>query len=92
MVNERAMVRALLEGGKFRPGFAFEDAELAQIPHPTLMVYGSADPTGNVEVWKRFVDFLPAGKLSVREGAGHMPWWDDPKAVGDEVATFLRTT
>ena len=90
MANERAMIRALLEGGRFRPGFAFEDGELAQIPHPTLMVFGSADPTGNVEVWKRFMDALPAGKLSVRKGAGHMHWWDDPTGVGEEVVAFLR--
>ena len=41
-------------------------------------------------IWQRFVDQLPQGELKVIEGLGHMPWWDDPAAVGAEVAAFLN--
>ena len=90
--SERDMIRALLGKDGFRPGLTFEDAELHEIKAPTLMIFGTADPTGDVGIWRRFVDQLPQGELKTMEGLGHMPWWDDPQAVGDVVATFLRAT
>ena len=33
---------------------------------------------------------LPHGELEVIEGAGHMPWWDDPAAVGRSVRVPRR--
>jgi 2-hydroxy-6-oxonona-2,4-dienedioate hydrolase len=89
LASERDMIRALLGKNGFRPGFTFEDAELREIKAPTLMIYGTADPTGDSAIWQRFVDQIPQGELRVLEGLGHMPWWDDPHLVGREVAAFL---
>jgi len=90
LVNERLMIRALLAKGQFRRGILFEDDELHDIKAPTLMFFGSADPSGDAGIWQRFLDQLPQGELRVSEGLGHMPWWDDPLAVGAETAAFLR--
>ncbi|MDP8958951.1 MAG: alpha/beta hydrolase, partial [Actinomycetota bacterium] len=89
MPNERDMVRALVRGKAFRPGLVFEDDELAGIGHPVLMVYGSEDPVGWVEIWRRFAGRLPQGELHLVDGGGHFPWYDDPPGVGRRVREFL---
>ncbi len=89
MRNERDMVRALVNGKAFRPGLTFEDAELAAIQNPILYVYGTADPVGTADIWRRAVGVLPRGKLRLVDGAGHMPWFDAPGRIGGEVSRFL---
>jgi 2-hydroxy-6-oxonona-2,4-dienedioate hydrolase len=89
MRNERDMVRALVSGRTFRPALTFDDAELAAIGHPTLMVYGTADEVGTVDIWRRAMGVLPRGELHVVDGAGHLPWLDDPIQVGGRVGDFL---
>lgn len=88
--HERDMVRALVSWRTgLRPGLAFEKAELAAIPHPVLLLLGTADPTGTRSVCGRAVDLLPHGELQLLDGAGHMPWLDAPRAVADHVDRFL---
>lgn len=89
--NERAMVRALLDWrhGRLRPGVTFADAELAAIEQPTLLVYGTADPTGTLDGCGRLVGVLPRGELRVIDGAGHLPWLDDPAAAAEAVHRSL---
>ena len=53
------------------------------------MIFGSADPTGNPEFWRRFIAQLPNGELVLVPGAGHQPWWDEPAEVGTQVRSFL---
>jgi pimeloyl-ACP methyl ester carboxylesterase len=89
MRNERDMVRTLVSGRAFRPGVTFEDAELAAIGQPTLMVYGTADPVGTVEIWRRAMGVLPRGELQLVDGAGHLPWLDEPIQVAGRVSDFL---
>jgi pimeloyl-ACP methyl ester carboxylesterase len=90
MKNEREMVaRAVVGGRGWRPGLTFDDSELAAIKQPTLNVYGTADPVGSVDIWRRVVGVLPQGKLRLIDGAGHMPWFDDPSQVAGDVNRFL---
>ena len=92
MRNERAMVRAIVSWRTGpRTGLAFDDAELAAIQRPTLLVYGTADPVGTVHIWRRVADLLPRGELQLVDGAGHMPWLDHPSAVADHINRFLAT-
>lgn len=89
MRHERAMVRALRQGAGWRPGFAMEDRDLAEIRQPVRMIFGLADPTGTPEIWRRFIARLPNGELMLVPGAGHQPWWDEPAEVGAQVGSFL---
>jgi 2-hydroxy-6-oxonona-2,4-dienedioate hydrolase len=89
MRHEREMVRAIVRGRSYRPGLTFDQAELATIGQPTLHVYGTADPVGSAELWARMAGMLPRGEMQLVEGAGHMPWFDDPKRVAAAVAHFL---
>jgi pimeloyl-ACP methyl ester carboxylesterase len=78
MRNERAMVRSLLHGGEWVPGLVFGPADLAAIEPPVVMIYGTADPAGDVAFWERLIASVPYGRLETVEGAGHMPWFDGP--------------
>jgi len=89
MRHERAMVRALVGRRGWRPGLTFSDAELAAIAQPTLMLYGTADSVGSPSIWRRVMDVLPKGRLSIVEGAGHMLWLDEPSRVAMEMRAFL---
>jgi pimeloyl-ACP methyl ester carboxylesterase len=89
MRHERDMIRAIVRGSSFRPGLTLTDAELSSLRTPTLCVFGTADRTGSVDLWRRAMAALPAGELVVAEGAGHMPWFDDVGLVASAVRGFL---
>jgi pimeloyl-ACP methyl ester carboxylesterase len=91
MRHEREMVRAIVKGNSYRPGLTFDNDGLAAIQSPTLHVFGTADPTGSADIWQRVADILPSGKLHLIDGAGHMPWFDDPVQVAGVVSRFLMT-
>lgn len=89
MRHEREMVRAITRGDGFRPGVTLDADALAGIAQPALMLFGTADPTGNADVWRRFVDRLPHGELELVPDAGHNLFWDDPQGVGRSTRRFL---
>jgi 2-hydroxy-6-oxonona-2,4-dienedioate hydrolase len=89
MRHERDMVRRIVRGSGWRPGFMFDDAQLGRIEQPTLFVYGTADPVGSVEIWRRVTDALPDGELVLMEGAGHQPWFEDAAQVAGRLQDFL---
>jgi 2-hydroxy-6-oxonona-2,4-dienedioate hydrolase len=89
MRHERDMVRSLVRGDGWTPGFLFDDADLGAIEPPTLMVYGTADAGGGVETWRRVIGSMPRARLEVIDGAGHMPWFDEPQRVAALVDGFL---
>jgi pimeloyl-ACP methyl ester carboxylesterase len=89
MRHERAMVKAVVAGSRWSPSLVFEPDELRAIHQPTLMLFGSADPVGSVDLWRRFVGMLPRGSLEVVDGAGHMPWFDQPALVAGLLERFI---
>lgn len=89
MRHERDMVRAIATPRGFRAGLTFGDAELTRLEQPTLHVFGTADPVGTADVWRREVGLVPHGQLYLVDDAGHMPWFDDPRRVAGEVSRFL---
>jgi pimeloyl-ACP methyl ester carboxylesterase len=89
MRHERAMVRAIVDGSRYRPGLTFAEDELAAIEPPTLMVYGTSDSIGSAALWQRVIGRMPRGQLSILNGAGHMPWLDDAGGVARRIEEFL---
>jgi pimeloyl-ACP methyl ester carboxylesterase len=85
------MVRRVVGRGGYVPGFVLQDAEVAGITQPTLMVYGTADPVGSVDIWRRFVGRFPRGELELVDGGGHMVWYHEPGRVGARVTRLLAT-
>jgi len=89
MRHERDMVKAITGPKGFKAGVTFEDGELREMDRPTLMVFGTADPTGTADIWRRFIAGLPHGELRLIDDAGHIPWWDAPSEVAGHVDQFL---
>ena len=89
MRHERDMVRSIVRGQGWQPGFLFDEETLGQIETPTLMVYGTADTVGGIDTWARVISAMPHADLRLIHGAGHMPWFDEPGRVAAEVNRFL---
>ena len=89
MRNERALIRATLGRGGWRPEVTFGAGELALVQQAVLYVYGTGDPEGTVEGVKHLVGMLPRAELHLVDGGGHLPWLDDPSQVGDRIGRFL---
>lgn len=89
MRHERAMVRSIAGRPGWSPGPVFTDAELRQIGVPTRLILGSADPVGDVDLWRRVMGLMPHGNLALLDGAGHMPWFDQPDRVAALVDEFV---
>ena len=89
MRHERSMVRRVVDGSSYRAGILFDDDALRLIDAPVLLVYGTADQTGDAGIWRAFTTALPNGSLELIDGAGHMPWFDDPGRVAALVDGFL---
>jgi pimeloyl-ACP methyl ester carboxylesterase len=89
MRRERAMVRAIVAGSRYRPGLTMTERELRSIRHPTLMLYGTNDAVGSPSLWTRVMETMENGRLSLVEGAGHMVWLDEPGRVAGEMRKFL---
>lgn len=87
--HERKMVIAMQHKGQWAPGIALADDDLRDTPQPTLLVYGSHDPLGTVELWQRKIDLMQHGRMEVIDDSGHLPWYDDPRHVANLVQQFL---
>jgi pimeloyl-ACP methyl ester carboxylesterase len=87
--HERAMVKVIVQRRGFAPGLVPGEAEIRGIEQPTLMVYGTADPIGSVDIWRRFVELMPRGELELIADGGHLVWYDDPVRIGSRVGRFL---
>jgi pimeloyl-ACP methyl ester carboxylesterase len=92
MRNERDMVRAIVSTRSgLRRGLPLQEPELAAIEASTLMVYGTCDPVGSTGIWSQTIGLLPRGELRLIDGAGHMPWLDDPNGVAGHISPLLTT-
>jgi len=89
MRHERSMVRHLVRGRGWREDVPFDDEALSRIAAPTLFVWGTSDDVGDPATWRRLVAAMPDARLSVVDGAGHMPWFDEPRTVAATINRFL---
>jgi non-heme chloroperoxidase len=65
-----------------------DTAELATLRPPTMLVWGDADRLVGREMQDRLGRLLPRAELSVYEGAGHTPRWEQPARFAGDVAAF----
>lgn len=88
--NERQLVRSVLARQGFQPGITLSESELASIDSNTLMIYGLDDPLGSEGMWSDLTAGMPSATLDTCPDSGHLPWFDDPAAVGALTLTHLR--
>lgn len=90
MANDGAMIRA--SGTRrhgFPPALDLNDDELASITRPTLALIGTDDPVGSDAVGRHLIEVMGDATLDLWDGAGHLPWLDDPVRAGRRISEFL---
>ena len=75
--------------GGNRAGVRLTAEQLAQIPQPTLVIWGEHDPFGSVATGERMVAALPRGEFQTVP-AGHAPWLRHGEEIARRIAEFLR--
>ncbi len=63
---------------------------LPRLKAPTLLIWGSKDPLIDEEHRQTLREALPAAKVSIFNGLGHNPFWEDPSAVAAVINGFLH--
>jgi pimeloyl-ACP methyl ester carboxylesterase len=71
-----------------RRGAGITRDELRRLTPPTLLVWGRADPFGELAAAEQGAALLPQGKLEVID-AGHQPWSGQPERCAALVSAFL---
>jgi non-heme chloroperoxidase len=78
-------VRAGLGG---RPHDATE--VMSKLKLPVLVTHGAEDRNSKVASAKYTASVIPGAKLSIYEGIGHSPFYEDAPRFNTELATFVR--
>ena len=63
---------------------------LANISHPTLLLWGAYDRVFPLEVGKRVNSLLPHAQWQIIPKSGHMPQWEQPQIVNPLILSFLE--
>ena len=59
--------------------------ELGLISCPTLVIHGADDQIAAVDRGERLASSIPDAELVVLEGVGHMPQWEAPERLAEEI-------
>lgn len=90
-VHERDMMRAVIEGGRWKQGLTFNTRDMSSLPMPVLMVCGTSDPGFDGFDWEDFVVQTPDAAIDVMDGAGHQPWFDYPQKVAGLIRDHFQS-
>lgn len=92
MKNDMAMIGAALSDGEgaFDPAYTLDREVLGRVCVPTLFLWGEDDGFGRADVARATADAIPGALLELLPDSGHLPWLDDPHAIGARTAAFLR--
>jgi non-heme chloroperoxidase len=66
------------------------DETLKALKLPVLVTHGAADKLALVIAAKHTAATIPGAKLSVYDGVGHAPFWEDTTRFNAELLAFVR--
>jgi pimeloyl-ACP methyl ester carboxylesterase len=66
------------------------DDILRNLKLPVLVTHGSEDKNSNLIAAEYTAKMIPGAKLSVYQGIGHSPFFEDPARFNAELAAFVR--
>ena len=84
---ERILV---LQDPEIRARHNLSDAEWRAIPHETLVLWTSHDPTAGDSVGRRLASLIPRARFVLMEGCGHWPQFEDPATFNRLHLEFFR--
>lgn len=64
-------------------------AEINGISVPCLIIWGAEDEITTLSEQKEHTRLIRGSHLVIHEGLGHMLYWEDPKAVAEEISKFI---
>jgi non-heme chloroperoxidase len=67
------------------------DDLLKSLKLPVLVTHGSEDKNSNLIAAEYTAKMIPGAKLSVYQGIGHSPFFEDPPRFNAELAAFVRS-
>jgi non-heme chloroperoxidase len=68
------------------------DDMLRTLKIPVLVTHGAEDQNVKVIAAEYTAKMIPGAKLSVYQGIGHAPFFEDPSRFNAELAAFVRDT
>lgn len=86
MLGWRDAIASFTQSG----GYANLSNAIAQVTHPTLILWGKADDVLGTADATRFEQAIPGSRLVWVEGAGHVPHFDQPQVVADHILSFSQ--
>jgi pimeloyl-ACP methyl ester carboxylesterase len=66
------------------------DELMADLKLPVLVTHGAQDRLITLAGAKHTASIIPGAKLSIYEGVGHAPFFEDPARFNAELAAFVR--
>jgi pimeloyl-ACP methyl ester carboxylesterase len=64
---------------------------MSKLKIPVLVTHGAEDRNAKVEVAKYTASVIPGAKLSIYDGIGHAPFYEDAPRFNAELAAFVRS-
>ena len=65
--------------------------ELRSLKLPVLVTHGAEDKNSNLIAAEYTAKMIPGAKLSVYQGIGHSPFFEDSPRFDAELAAFVRS-
>jgi 2-hydroxy-6-oxonona-2,4-dienedioate hydrolase/2-hydroxy-6-oxo-6-(2'-carboxyphenyl)-hexa-2,4-dienoate hydrolase len=88
--SRKAMPKLVSEApGEANRPYMLSEADLADLPHETLIVWSDHNPTTPAEVGKRASEILPNGSFDMIYDAGHWPMFEQPEDFNRIAGEFL---
>jgi pimeloyl-ACP methyl ester carboxylesterase len=87
----RVWLAVLDQGLRADGGFADLQGTLPRLKAPTLLIWGSKDPIMEEDARQSLRKGLPAAKVTILDGLGHNPFWENPRAVAAAIDEFLAS-
>src|ERR1700730_12552252 len=66
-------------------------AVMSKLTIPVLVSHGAEDKNAKLDTAKYTASVIPGAKLSVYDGIGHSPFYEDAPRFNSELAAFVRT-
>ncbi len=67
------------------------DDVLAQIRVPTLVTHGTADRVVDIDTGRHIASHIQGSRLSIYDGIGHAPFWEESDRFNAELAAFVSS-
>jgi pimeloyl-ACP methyl ester carboxylesterase len=91
LVDEVGKVPARVWQETFAGLLDYDDiSKLARVDVPTLLIWGDTDGLVSRPAQDQLLAILPQAELTVYEGAGHTPRWEQPARFAADVLAFVR--